>query len=171
MVIVVVQVPGPPVAGCTETPRPGGVAGTVTVPSSVEVIEYGKEVEAPTGTLTSTAFALCTSATLVSTAAITMSTGADMDLGLVGKRWAYSAVERNCEPSDRSTTLWRCPDRLIDSAGAGAAPGYFFLCRFALMRFRYLCFDIFLRRFLTSEPMQNLIKDGENRLGIPPSRP
>lgn len=28
------------------------------------------------------------------------------------------------------------------------------LCRLALMRFRYLCFDIFLRRFFTSEPMQ-----------------
>lgn len=37
--------------------------------------------------------------------------------------------------------------------GRGAF-GYFFLCRLALRRFRYLCFDIFLRRFLISEPMQ-----------------
>ncbi len=28
------------------------------------------------------------------------------------------------------------------------------LCRLALRRFRYLCLLIFLRRFLTSEPMQ-----------------
>ena len=29
----------------------------------------------------------------------------------------------------------------------------FRLWRFFLRRFRYLCFDIFLRRFFTSEPM------------------
>lgn len=31
---------------------------------------------------------------------------------------------------------------------------HFRLCRLALSRLRYLCFDIFLRRFLTSDPMQ-----------------
>ncbi len=33
----------------------------------------------------------------------------------------------------------------------------FFLCRFALMRLRYLCLLIFLRRFLTREPIQNFL--------------
>ncbi len=32
--------------------------------------------------------------------------------------------------------------------------GYFFLWRFALIRLRYLCLDIFLRRFLINEPIE-----------------
>jgi hypothetical protein len=32
----------------------------------------------------------------------------------------------------------------------------FFLCLLAFCRLRYLCFDIFLRRFLISEPNSNL---------------
>jgi hypothetical protein len=34
------------------------------------------------------------------------------------------------------------------------------LCRFALTRLRYLCFDIFLRRFLTSEPIYSNLSPG-----------
>ena len=39
------------------------------------------------------------------------------------------------------------------------------LCRFALMRFRYLCFDIFLRRFLTSEPIYTSKLENKGRAG------
>ena len=34
------------------------------------------------------------------------------------------------------------------------------LCRFAFKRLRYLCFDIFFRRFLINEPMQKPHKKG-----------
>ena len=38
---------------------------------------------------------------------------------------------------------------------AGPSRNHFFrLWRLAFNRLRYLCFDIFFRRFLTSEPMQ-----------------
>ena len=36
------------------------------------------------------------------------------------------------------------------------SPNHFFLCLLAFCRLRYLCFDIFLRRFLISEPNSNL---------------
>lgn len=40
--------------------------------------------------------------------------------------------------------------------------GHFFrLCLFALRRLRYLCFDIFLRRFFTSEPIEEPHIKGE----------
>ena len=46
-------------------------------------------------------------------------------------------------------------------AREGRARSYFLrLWRLALMRFLYLCFDIFLRRFLTSEPMQKPLRKG-----------
>jgi hypothetical protein len=43
---------------------------------------------------------------------------------------------------------------------------YFFrLCLLALMRLRYLCFDIFLRLFLTSEPTKTFRHMGEHLNG------
>ena len=40
----------------------------------------------------------------------------------------------------------------------GFSIAYFFrLCLFALSRLRYLCLLIFLRRFLTTEPMQVIL--------------
>ena len=62
----------------------------------------------------------------------------------------------------------RCVARLLDAAIAcrwhaigllsSGSGQRFFLCRFALMRLRYLCLLIFLRRFLTREPIQNLLE-------------
>ncbi len=37
-----------------------------------------------------------------------------------------------------------------------SSPDHFFLCRLAFCRLRYLCFDIFFRRFLIKEPNSNL---------------
>lgn len=42
------------------------------------------------------------------------------------------------------------PERLFD---------HLRLCRLALRRLRYLCFDIFFRRFLISEPMNEYLKN------------
>ena len=52
---------------------------------------------------------------------------------------------------------------------AGCAPAsfesHFRLWRFALRRFRYLCFDIFLRLFLTNDPMQKpRIRKGDGHM-------
>ena len=45
---------------------------------------------------------------------------------------------------------------LISSNPVVISSRYFFLCLLAFCRLRYLCFDIFLRRFLISEPNSNL---------------
>ena len=43
---------------------------------------------------------------------------------------------------------------------------HFRLWRFAFRRLRYLCFDIFLRRFLTNDPMQKpQIRKGDSAHG------
>jgi len=43
----------------------------------------------------------------------------------------------------------------------GPSDDYLRLWRLALRRLRYLCFDIFLRRFLTSDPIQKPHIKGE----------
>jgi hypothetical protein len=55
-------------------------------------------------------------------------------------------------------------DRNFQMSKGPAPPvlfNYFRLWRLAFKRLRYLCFDIFLRRFLTSDPIQKPHIKGE----------
>jgi hypothetical protein len=65
-------------------------------------------------------------------------------------RWRKSPG-RSSTRKGATTTSENAKDR---PTGPVFRPTHFLrLCLLALMRLRYLCLDIFLRRFLTSEPM------------------
>lgn len=53
------------------------------------------------------------------------------------------------------TTIESVPAGTLSEVWLCAAAQRFFLWRFALMRLRYLCLLIFLRRFFTNEPMES----------------